>query len=91
MASVLLERIISSCNCITIIKDSKIIINLGVTASAFTNEDLNNAMWNSLTEQIYIGDRNVKSLSASLDVLAHEFTHGVVQFTANFDTVAKRR
>lgn len=71
-------------------KGSKIIINLGVTASTFSKEDLNNAMWCSLTDQMYIGDWNGKSLSASLDVLAHEFTHGVVEFTANFASTAKK-
>ncbi len=71
-------------------KGSKIIINLGVTASTFSKEDLNNAMWSSLTNQMYIGDWNGKSLSASLDVLAHEFTHGVVAFTANFASTAKK-
>lgn len=71
-------------------KGSKIIINLGVTASTFSKEDLNNAMWCSLTDQMYIGDWNGKSLSASLDVLAHEFTHGVVEFTANFAGTAKK-
>lgn len=71
-------------------KGSKIIINLGVTASTFSKEDLNNAMWCSLTNQMYIGDSNGKSFSASLDVLAHEFTHGVVGFTANFAEAAKK-
>lgn len=71
-------------------KGSKIIINLGVTASTFSKEDLNNAMWSSLTDQMYIGNWNGKSLSASLDVLAHEFTHGVVEFTANFASTAKK-
>ena len=71
-------------------KGSKIIINLGVSGSTFSKEDLNNAMWSSLTNQMYIGDWNGKSLSASLDVLAHEFTHGVVEYTANFASAAKK-
>ena len=71
-------------------KGSKIIINLGVNASTFSNEDLDNAMWNSLTDQMYIGDYNGKSFSASLDVLAHEFTHGVVAHSASFAGTAKK-
>lgn len=72
-------------------KGSKIIINLGVTAKTFTNDDLNNASWCSLTNQMYIGNWNGKSFSASLDVLGHEFTHGVVSFTADFAGAAKEK
>lgn len=61
---------------------SKIIVNLGVTKETFNDESLNNAVWLTFTDQMYIGDWNGKSFSASLDVLAHEFTHGVVAYTA---------
>ena len=70
---------------------SKIIINLGVTSQTFSKEDLNNAMWCTLTNQMYIGDWNGKSFSASLDVLGHEFTHGVVSYTAGFAGAAKEK
>lgn len=70
-------------------KGSKIVINLGVTKSTLNNEDLNNAMWCSLTNQMYIGNYDGKSFSASLDVLAHEFTHGVVQYTSAFASSPK--
>ena len=70
-------------------KGSRIIVNLGVTSSTFSDDDLNNAMWCFLTNQMYIGNYNGKSFSASLDVLAHEFTHGVIQYTANFASLPK--
>lgn len=65
-------------------KGSKIIVNLGVTDATFSNKDLNNAMWAINTNQMYIGNYNGKSFSASLDVLAHEFTHGVSSFIVDF-------
>lgn len=71
-------------------KGSKIIINLGVTAKTFSDADLNNAAWNRLTNQMYIGNYNGKSFSASLDVLAHEFTHGVISHTADFASSPKK-
>lgn len=71
-------------------KGSQIFINLGVSVRTFSSKDLDNAMWNSLTNQMYIGNWNGKSLSASLDVLAHEFTHGVINHTANFAGSAKK-
>lgn len=70
-------------------KGSEIIVNIGVTKSTFSSEDLNNAMWVSLTNQMYIGDYKGKSFAASLDVLGHEFTHGVISYTANFAVTAK--
>lgn len=71
-------------------KGSEIKINLGVSNKTLTNEDLNNAFWSSLTDQMYIGNYNGKSLSASKDALAHEFTHGVIQHTANFISSQKK-
>lgn len=70
-------------------KGSKIIINLGLTAQTFSGEDLNNAFWSSISNQMFIGNWEGKSMAASLDVLAHEFTHGVVSFTAKFAHSAK--
>ncbi len=65
-------------------KGSKIIVNIGVTDKTFTNKDLNNAFWFKLTHQMFIGSYNGKSLTTSLDVLAHEFTHGVVESIVKF-------
>lgn len=70
-------------------KGSKIIINLNVAASTLSNKDLNNAAWNRLTNQMYIGNYKGKSFAASLDVLAHEFTHGVVNHIAGFASSPK--
>lgn len=71
-------------------KGSDITVYLGVKQKMFSNEDLNNAFWSFLTKKIYIGDQDGKSLSASLDVLAHEFTHGVIDSTANFTRTIKK-
>ncbi len=70
-------------------KGSKIIVNIGVTENSFSNKDLNNAFWMQLTNQMYIGDWNRKSFSNCLDVLGHEFTHGVIQHIADFSNTAK--
>ena len=70
-------------------KGSKIIVNLGVTDSTFSSDDLNNAFWFSPTNQMFIGNWNGKSFAASLDVLGHEFTHGVVAYTAELAHTAK--
>lgn len=70
-------------------KGSKIIINLGVTKKSFSTQSLNNAFWAPMTNQMYIGNYNGKSFAAALDVLAHEFTHGVVSYTSKFTTTPK--
>ena len=65
-------------------KGSKIQVNIGLTQFIFTDKELKNAAWNRATNEMYIGDYNGKSFTASLDVLAHEFTHGVVQNIVSF-------
>ena len=51
---------------------------------------MNNAFWaSSPINRMFIGDYNGKSFSASLDVLAHEFTHGVIHFTSDFSSIPK--
>ena len=64
-------------------KGSKIIVNVGVTAQTFSKKDLYNAMWCNLTNQMYIGNWKGVSLAKNLDVLGHEFTHGVIQSVAH--------
>ena len=70
-------------------KGSKIILNLEVRESTFGKEQLQNAAWSGITNQIYIGYWNGTSFSISKDVLGHEFTHGVVNHTTNFFKGAK--
>ena len=66
-------------------KGSPIIVNLGIKNSLLLGGgELANAYWLSTTNQMYIGEYNGKYFSASLDVLAHEFTHGVNQHIVNF-------
>lgn len=69
---------------------SPIIVNLGVKNSLLLGGgELDNAYWSSITNQMYIGEYNGKYFSASLDVLAHEFTHGVNQSIVNFAKTPK--
>lgn len=67
-------------------KGGDVVINLGVDKSTKYKEDLNNAFWSYGSNQMYIGDYHGKSFSAALDVLAHEFTHGVIGSVANLAT-----
>jgi bacillolysin len=43
-----------------------------------------NACWSSMTEQIYFGDPYYRDnqIGAGLDCVAHEYSHGVTQFTS---------
>jgi Zn-dependent metalloprotease len=56
-----------------------------VVGSLHYDKNFNNAYWNS--KQMVFGDGDgisFDSLANSLDVIAHELTHGVTEFTANF-------
>ena len=70
-------------------KGSTIYVCIGVEDETFSGKDLNNAFWSSLVNRMFIGDYNGKSFSASLDVLGHEFTHGVISKTASFAKIPK--
>lgn len=70
-------------------KGGKISVNIGIADKLFSKDYFNNAAWARDINQMYIGGTNGKSYSASLDVLAHEFTHGVVNYTANFANLSK--
>lgn len=69
-------------------KGGKIVVNIGVyqkTDLFFGKNYMVNACWLSLNNQMYIGvSSDGRSYSASKDVLAHEFTHGVIAHTSNF-------
>ena len=55
-------------------------------SSVHYGEEIANAFWNG--EQMLYGDGDgqlFQRFTASLDVVAHELTHGVVQFTANLE------
>ena len=64
----------------------KIIANLGVDQLNLFNDGYQNASWLSFNNQIYIGavDETGISFGIAKDALAHEFTHGVVKYTADF-------
>ena len=53
----------------------KIILNINV--------DINNAFWNYNSNQMFIGHSGTTYFAKALDVLGHEFTHGVVYNIAN--------
>lgn len=69
-------------------KGSKIVVNLGFIDGK--DGSFENAAWSNLTNKMYIGRWKSKYLSASLDVLAHEFTHGVISYTSHFASTAKK-
>ncbi len=71
-------------------KGSKIVVNVGMRDKTFGKEQLQNAAWLSLTNQMYIGYWNGTSFAGVKDVLAHEITHGVISKTVNFAHFAKR-
>jgi Zn-dependent metalloprotease len=59
---------------------------LPLTASVHYQEDYNNAFWNG--EQMVFGDgdgRVFLDFTIPVDVIGHELTHGVTQYTANLD------
>ena len=71
-------------------KGSKIVLNIGMKDKTFGSEQLENAAWLCLTNQMYIGYWKGVSFATVKDVLTHEFTHGVISKTANFAGTAKR-
>lgn len=72
-------------------KGGKIVVNIDVSEKTFGTKKLQNAAWLTLTNQMYIGYMNNIPYSISTDVLAHEFTHGVVSYTSKFASVPKNK
>jgi Zn-dependent metalloprotease len=63
---------------------------LGLVASVHYGEDFLNAFWDG--EQMVFGDGDgirFASFTAAVDVIGHELTHGVVQYTAGLIYVAQ--
>lgn len=59
---------------------------LALNASVHYSEDYNNAFWNG--EQMVFGDGDNEiflDFTIPIDVMAHELTHGVTQYTANLE------
>jgi Zn-dependent metalloprotease len=59
--------------------------DLKVVASVHTGSQLNNASWDRVNNRMFFGDGDgimFRDLTYSFDVIAHEFTHGVIQYTA---------
>lgn len=68
-------------------KGSKVIINLNVKKDTFGKEEYQNTSWVKKLNQMIIGSYEGTSYVKSLDILAHEFTHGVINTTANFNNM----
>ena len=59
--------------------------NMDVNANIHYVGAEDNAYWSSVTNQMYFGDPFLTNLqpAAALDVVAHEYSHGVTQFTSD--------
>lgn len=64
-------------------KGSEIIANIGVSSNAWKHDEYFNASWMGGYEKFLFGSKDGVSLGAALDVVAHEYTHGVIDYTAN--------
>ncbi len=67
----------------------KIKVYINVHKSLFGREELNNANWLSITKSMYIGNNENGEILGELDILGHEFTHGVVGETSKFAKAPK--
>lgn len=60
-----------------------------ITTTVHAGSNYTNAYWDDILMQFVFGDgdasKNVGPLGNALDVVAHEFTHGVTQYEANLD------
>lgn len=69
---------------------SPIYVCINVSDKMFSSQGWSNAAWvRSPFNRMIIGDYNGTSLSLSLDILGHEFTHGVISQTAKFAKTPK--
>ena len=57
--------------------------NCQIDAAVHYGYKLDNAYWDRSYGVLLFGDGNVRDIYTSLDIVAHEFGHGVCQFTAN--------
>lgn len=74
-------------------KGGKIIVNVGLKDSSFSfkkDNKFQNAAWFPITNQMYIGYLGDTPFTKAKDVLAHEFTHGVISKTAGFAHAPKK-
>lgn len=57
---------------------------LNAIANVHETSDKDNAYWDGNTRQFYFGDGDTmfQKIAAALDVVAHEYTHGVTDFSA---------
>lgn len=65
-----------------------IIVNIGVQKDVISFKENNehvNACWMGNDLEFYFGSSNGLTLAAGLDIVAHEFTHAVTQYTADLE------
>lgn len=69
-------------------KGAHIIANIGVQKDVISFKENNehvNACWMGNDLEFYFGSSNGLTLAAGLDIVAHEFTHAVTQYTADLE------
>lgn len=68
---------------------AQIVANIGLQYDLFAlgkNNDYENASWNGGDEaEFYFGSYKEFSFASALDIVAHEFTHAVTEYTSNLE------
>lgn len=64
-------------------RGSEIIANIGVSYNAWKYDEYFNASWLGSFDRFLFGSKDGVSLGAALDIVAHEYTHGVIDYTAD--------
>lgn len=60
-----------------------IYVNIGATEDYLKFDDYVNAFWSGGLEKFFFGTHEGVTLAYAIDISGHEFTHAVVQYTAN--------
>lgn len=66
-------------------KGSELIANIGVSSNAWKHDEYYNASWIGGNDRFLFGSKDGISLGAALDIVAHEYTHGVIDYTADLE------
>ena len=61
----------------------EIAANIGISTNFMKHDEYSNASWNGSVNKFVFGSKDGVSFGAALDVVAHEYTHGVIDYTAN--------
>ena len=63
----------------------EIAANIGISENFMKHDEYYNASWIGGNERFLFGSKDGISLGAALDIVAHEYTHGVIDYTANLE------